>query len=207
MGLLRRIRAAAYDPLAARAEKAGLAERRRELVSLAGGRVLEVGAGTGLNLAHYPDDLEELVLVEPDDAMAHRLERRLAAGGRAGRVLRSAAEALPLPDGSFDTVVCTLVLCSVRDPARALAELRRVLKPGGRLLFLEHVRSSDPRLARWQDRLERPWRWLTVDCHPNRDTVSLIRAASFELEELDSGELPKAPPIVRPLARGRAVAR
>jgi ubiquinone/menaquinone biosynthesis C-methylase UbiE len=200
----RDIRAALYDKLGEGAERAGLRERRRKLLSSARGRVLEVGAGTALNVPHYPADLEELVLVEPDDAMAARLRRRLAAARRDARVVSATAESLPFADDSFDTVVVTAVLCAVADLGRSLAEIRRVLKPGGQLLFGEHVRSDEPRLARWQDRLNRPWR-VVVGCNCNRRTVEAIRAAEFEIAELERGELPKAPPLARPFVAGRAV--
>jgi ubiquinone/menaquinone biosynthesis C-methylase UbiE len=118
---------------------------RRALLAHANGRVLEIGAGTGLNLAHYPDELRELVLVEPEPAMRDRLTRRIRGGGRQAVVVDAAAEALPFADASFDTVVCTLVLCTVAAPDRALAEIGRVLRPGGRMLFIEHVRAESPR--------------------------------------------------------------
>lgn len=101
--------------------------------------------------------------------------------------------------------MATLVLCTVPDPPAALAELARVLRPGGRLLFIEHVRSPDPGLARWQDRLEGPWRFLGDGCHCNRDTMATLAASPFELGAVERGRMPKAPPIVRPLARGEAV--
>jgi ubiquinone/menaquinone biosynthesis C-methylase UbiE len=121
-------------------------------------------------------------------------------------VTRVPAEQLPFEDDSFDTAVCTLVLCTVRDPERALAEIDRVLKPGGQLLFLEHVRSDDPALAKWQDRLTPLWRRVGHGCNPNRPTPDLIRSR-LESVEIEEGELPKAPPIVRPLRVGRAIAR
>jgi ubiquinone/menaquinone biosynthesis C-methylase UbiE len=203
----RDLRAALYDKLGEGAERAGLAERRRELLSSARGRVLEVGAGTALNVPHYPIDVEKLVLVEPDDAMAARLRRRLATARRDARVVSATAESLPFEDDSFDTVVVTAVLCSVKDLERSLSEIRRVLRPGGRLLFAEHVRADDrPRLARWQDRLNRPWR-VVVGCNCNRRTLEAIEGARFELEEVRREQLPKAPPIVGPLVIGRAFRR
>ena len=207
MSVAVRVQAALYDTLLGRLERAGLAERRRRLLAAARGDVLEIGAGTGSNIPHYPEAVEALVLVEPEEPMARRAERRLAGSGRRGRVVQASAESLPFADGSFDTVVCTLVLCSVADPPAALGELRRVLRPAGRLLFLEHVRADEAKLARWQDRLWRPWRRLACGCYCNRRTVAAIEDAGFRLEELERGELPKAPPIVRPLAVGRAVLR
>jgi ubiquinone/menaquinone biosynthesis C-methylase UbiE len=186
-------------------EAAGLRGMRRELLAGATGRVIELGAGTGANLELYPDAVAELVLAEPDPHMAKRLRAKLAASGRAAEVVEAPAERLPSADGSFDTAVATLVFCTIPDPRAALVEAARVLKPGGRLLFLEHVRSRDPRLARWQDRFEKPWRFLGDGCHCNRDTVATIAASGFELGEVEHGRLPKAPPIVRPLVRGSAV--
>src|SRR5262249_20676108 len=149
-----------YDRLIAGTEKAGLAEMRSTLLRDASGRTLELGAGTGANLDGYTDAVTELVLAEPDPHMASRLRERLQEEGTAAgnpSVIEAAAEDLPFDDGSFDTVVATLVLCTVQDPDRAVSEIRRVLVEGGKLLFLEHVRSDSKRLARWQDRLERPW--------------------------------------------------
>ncbi len=202
-----RIFAAGYDRMQAAGEEAGMRERRGQLLARARGRTLELGAGTGLNLEHYPAAVDELVLTEPFEPMARRLRERLAASGRAAEVVEARAERLPFPDGSFDTVVCTLVLCTVKDPVAALEEIERVLRGGGRLLFCEHVRSRHPGLARWQDRLERPWELFGHGCHPNRDTVAAIGASSLELEEVERDRLPKAPPIVRPLAIGSALAR
>ena len=200
-----RLFAAVYDRGLKSTEEAGLRDMRRELLAGAGGRVLEIGAGTGVNLDLYPDRVEELVLVEPDPHMSKRLRERLAGSARAATVVEAPAERLPFADSSFDTAVATLVLCTVPDPAAALAEVARVLKPGGELLFVEHVRAGDPRLARWQDRLEKPWRFLGDGCHCNRDTVATIEASPLRLERLERDRLPKAPPIVEPLIRGSAI--
>jgi SAM-dependent methyltransferase len=196
-----------YDRLVEGTERAGLAEMRGELLASASGRTLELGAGTGRNLVHYTDAVTELVLVEPDPHMAARLRMRLTdQGTAAGRpsVIHAAAEELPFDDGSFDTVVATLVFCTVDDPPRAAAEARRVLVEGGRLLYLEHVRSSSPRLAWWQDRLERPWGFFAGGCHPNRATDQLLAGAGFWIDHMEKGTLPKAPPLARPLIRGVA---
>jgi len=199
-----RLFAAMYDRSLKATEEAGLGQMRRDLLAGAGGRVIEIGAGTGVNLDLYPEGVEELVVVEPDPHMAKRLRVKLPASEREVTVVEAPGERLPFEDDSFDTAVATLVLCTIPDPAAALAETARVLKPGGHLLFIEHVRSQDPGLARWQDRLERPWRFLGDGCHCNRDTIATIAASPFELEEVERGRMPKAPPIVSPLARGSA---
>lgn len=197
--------AAIYDRVLSGTEDAGLREMRAELIGTASGRTLELGAGTGLNLAHYTDAVTELVLTEPDPHMARRLRARLDAEPPPPpfQVVEAPAEELPFEDASFDTVVSTLVLCTVESPDRAAGELKRVLRPDGRLLYVEHVRSDDERLGRWQDRLERPWGWVGAGCHPNRPTAATLAAAGFEVDQ-ERGTLPKAPPIVRPLIRGTA---
>jgi ubiquinone/menaquinone biosynthesis C-methylase UbiE len=192
---------------------------RAELLAEARGRVIEVGAGTGVNVDLYGVGIEDLTLVEPDPHMAARLRKRLEAGeGAHGgtttgeataphppkHLVEAPAESLPFADDSFDTAVATLVLCTIPDPAAAIAEMARVLKPGGRLLFIEHVRSDDPGRARWQDRLEKPWRFMADGCYCNRDTEATLRASPFEVEKVEHGKMPKAMPIVRPLIRGTA---
>lgn len=201
-----RVFAAGYDRLMAAGERGSLGEHRDEIVGQASGRVLEIGAGTGLNLARYGPGVTELVLTEPFEPMARRLRERLAAGeGPAtGTVLEVSAEELPFEDASFDTVVATLVLCTIPDPERALREVARVLKPDGRLLFIEHVRAETPRLARAQDLLHGPWFFIGHGCNTNRDTVATMRAMGFEIDDLERGELDPAPPIVRPLVWGSA---
>lgn len=199
-----RLFAAAYDRGLRATEEAGLGRMRAELLAGAGGRTIELGAGTGVNLELYPDAVEGLVLVEPDPHMTKRLRERLSRSRRAGEIVEAPAERLPFESASFDTAVSTLVLCTVPDPAAAIAELARVLKPGGRLLFIEHVRSADPALAGWQDRLEKPWRFLGDGCHCNRDTLATLAGSQLELGGVEHDRLPKAPPIVRPLVRGSA---
>jgi SAM-dependent methyltransferase len=199
---------AAYDRGFKGAEDAGLREMRRELLAQARGRVLDLGAGTGLNLGLFPPSIEGLTMVEPDPHMTRQLRQELADSGKAAEisVVEAPGEDLPFADGSFDTVVVALVLCTVPDQAASLAEIKRVLAPGGQLLFLEHVRAHEDGLAKWQDRLEGPWRFLADGCRCNRDTVSAIGAAGFELGEVKNGELPKLPPLVRPLVQGSAKA-
>lgn len=201
-----RVAAAFFDFVSGRADKE-FAPLRADLLRHAHGRVLEIGAGTGFNVRHYPEAVTELVLTEPDDALLERARRRAAAAGRPVRFVRAPAESLPFEDASFETVVSTLVLCSVGNQDATLAEVRRVLGPDGRFLFIEHVRADDPRAARWQDRLERPWRVVAMGCRPNRPTLERIEAAGFEVEALERGVLPKSPPIVRPMISGRALVR
>ena len=197
---------AAYDRGFKGAEDAGLREMRRQLLAQARGRVLELGAGTGLNLEHYPEETESLTLVEPDPHMTKQLRQKLTRSGRSAEisVVEAPGEDLPFADAAFDTVAVTLVLCTVPDQAATLAEIKRVLAPGGQLLFLEHVRAHSPELAKWQDRLQSPWCFLADGCRCNRDTVSAIGAAGFQLGEVETGSLPKMPPIIRPLSQGRA---
>jgi len=196
-----------YDPFVWVAERAGLRAHRKQLLIRARGCTLEIGSGTGLNLPHYPGHLDELVLAEPDAAMRARLEKRLRRSGRQTRLIDAPAERLPFPDGSVDTVVSTLVLCTVDAPDVALREIARVLRPGGQLLFLEHVRSESPALARWQDRLARPWRRFARGCRCNRATAELIMSCGLSLDQTREGSWHGMPPIVRPLIVGRATTR
>jgi ubiquinone/menaquinone biosynthesis C-methylase UbiE len=198
---------ALYDRLSKAAEDGGLREMRRETLAGASGRTIDIGSGTGANLGLYPDEVTELVLAEPDPNMIRRLRPKLQDAGLDAQVIEAPAERLPFEDSSFDTAVYTLVLCTVPDPAAALAETARILKPGGRLLFVEHVRSKDPGVARRQDRLERPWHFFADGCHCNRDTVATIEASSFTLESVSDAELPKAPSIVQPAVLGSATLR
>ena len=204
MSIRTRLFAATYDRFIAKTEVAGLAAHRAALLTGATGRTLEIGGGTGANLTHYGPAVESLTVTEPEPAMLKRLRRRAQEVAPAAMVLRAPAEDLPFDDAAFDTVVSTLTLCSVDDQPRAVGELRRVLRPGGRLLFVEHLRSDDERTARMQDRLN----WLNrlvVCCDCNRPTLDTLRAAGFTLDQVMRTELPGAPAFARPLAVGSAV--
>ncbi|MFI2230084.1 class I SAM-dependent methyltransferase [Nocardia testacea] len=203
-GLWARVFAALYDPLLWLGERSGMGARRRDLLRRAKGRTVELGSGTGLNLEYYPGDLDELTLTEPEAAMRTRLTRRLGHRRDGARIVDASAEQLPFADDTVDTVVSTLVLCTVPDPGAALREIERVLHPGGQLLFIEHVRSESPRLARWQDRLAGPWRRFAEGCHCNRATLELIRARGLELDDVQETAWRRMPPIVRPLVMGVA---
>jgi ubiquinone/menaquinone biosynthesis C-methylase UbiE len=198
-----RLSARCYDWFMRQPEEGGLREMRRELLSTATGRCLEIGAGTGLNLDLWPPQTD-LVLTEPDPNMVRQLRPKLEQATRRVELVEAGGERLPFPDSSFDTVALTLVLCTAPDPAAVLREVSRVLRPGGRFLFLEHVRSEDPKLARWQDRLHGPWYFFGDGCHCNRDTQGELERSALQVERLERGKLPKAPPIVRPLVRGAA---
>ena len=193
-----------YDPVLWVGERAGLRAHRQQLLSQARGRTVEIGSGTGLNSAHYPEDLDELVLIEPDPAMRARLEKRLSRRSRRAQLVDAPAERLPFADASVDTVVSTFVLCTVDAPDVALREIARVLRPDGQLLFLEHVRSESPTLARWQDRLAGPWRRFAQGCRCNRATAQLISACGLKLDSVREASWHAMPPIVRPLIAGRA---
>ncbi|MGH2750447.1 MAG: class I SAM-dependent methyltransferase [Actinomycetota bacterium] len=190
-----------YDFVLSFTERSGLAERRASLLKQADGDVLEIGAGTGLNFGYYPSSAR-VVAIEPDPAMARRAIERARSARASVKVFQLDAQRLSVEDESIDVVVGTLVMCTIPDPSRALAELRRVLRPGGRYLFIEHVRSESLRLARWQDRLERPWGLLGGGCHPNRRTVDVITATGFKVGELDRFEI--GFPLTKPHVAGDA---
>jgi SAM-dependent methyltransferase len=200
-----RVGAAIYDPFLALGERRGMRDRRAALLAGARGRVLEIGAGTGLNLPFYAPGLDALVLSEPEEWMARRLENRGARERPDARIVRACADALPFPDASFDAVVSTMVLCTVPDPEAALAEVRRVLRPGGRLLYLEHVRGDGP-LGRWQDRAAPAWAAFAAGCRCDRPTHELLDR-TFALEPTVRAEWRGMPRLVRPLVLGAAVRR
>jgi ubiquinone/menaquinone biosynthesis C-methylase UbiE len=204
MGLWNRVFAAGYDRMTASSERDCFSAHRRELLAGAEGDVIEIGGGTGVNLPLYGGGLLSLTVTEPEKPMIVRLQRRIDEVRPETTLLRTRAEDLPFEDDSFDVAVSTLVLCTVDDQPRALRELHRVLRPGGRLLFMEHVRSDDERLARWQDRLLPLNTRLLCGCHCNRPTLDGIRSAGFEVTRLEHDTIPHAPPFVRPLIVGVA---
>ncbi len=193
-----------YDPLVWAGERSGLRSERKALLSHARGRTLEIGAGTGLNMPHYPEDLNELLLAEPEPAMRARLEKRSSREHRQAQLIDAPAERLPFADETVDTVVSTLVLCTVEAPGPALGEIARVLRPDGQLLFIEHVRSGSAILAWLQDRLAGPWRLFAQGCRCNRATAELILACGLDLEHAEERSWHAMPPIVRPLVAGCA---
>lgn len=196
-----------YDPFFWVGERVGMSALRKQLVSTAEGRVLELGAGTGLNLRHYqPAAVKELVLTEPEPGMFARLQRRGRGSHLPVKVVQASAEDLPFEGGAFDTVVCTLALCTVPDPIKTLLEARRVLSDGGKLLFLEHVRAErGSALARWQDRLEGPWRAFAYGCRCNQDTIDLFERVPFRLSRTESANWRGMPAVVRPVVLGEAL--
>jgi ubiquinone/menaquinone biosynthesis C-methylase UbiE len=167
--------------------------------------VLEIGGGTGSNLRYYVAGVTSLTLTEPEQPMLKRLEKKVREQRSVVKVVRAAAEELPFADDSFDTVVSTLVLCGVEDQTRSLREIRRVLRPGGRLVFIEHVRSDDPKLAKTQDRMNRLNRFL-AGCDCNRATLDAIRNAGFEVESVEQTTLSEVPKFVSPAIVGTAAA-
>ena len=206
-----RLFAAVYERMIAASEEACVADWRHSLLGTLEGDVLELGAGTGLNLAHYPSTVIRLVLTEPDRHMRSKLVARLSGEPPAPvrvEVVDAVADRLPFDDGTFDAVVSTLVLCSVPDQAAALAEARRVLRPAGRLLFLEHVAAHDkPDRVKWQRRVEPVWKRVLGGCHLTRETLRAIESAGFDVVDHQRESMRKASPMVRTTERGVAVKR
>jgi len=191
--------AAIYDGMMRGSEEACLGAWRKELLGELTGSVLEIGAGTGSTLGLYPKAVTRLVMCEPDPHMRRKLE---AKGGV--EVASYAIEDLPFQN-EFDAVVCSLVLCSVKDQKAALAHIRKVLKPGGRLVFLEHVAADGkPNRLKWQRRIEPVWKHLMGNCHLTRRTEAEIQAAGFRIEKIQRESMRKALPVCRPSIRGVA---
>ena len=203
MSLRSKLFALTYDRQMAKVEKATLRGLRESLLAAASGDVLEIGGGTGANLPFYRPGAGSLMITEPDTAMLRRLQRRAREQAPLAKILRAPAEDLPFEDGTFDTVVSTMVLCGVSDQPRALRQLRRVLRPGGQLLFIEHVRSGDPGLAHHQDRMN----WMcqfVMRCDCNRPTLTSVEEAGFAVTGVEHLSMAKAPSFVSPLIVGTA---
>ncbi len=207
MGLRDRLFARVYDRVLAPLEEAGLQAWRAELLAGLSGTVVEIGAGTGANLAHYPGTVERLVLTEPEPLMLDRLRDRLdrVADGVDASARQAPATALPLADGEADAVVTTLVLCTVPEPDAVLAEIRRVLRPGGSLVFLEHVADERPARLRRQRRFDVVWPHVAGGCRLTRRTEETIAGAGFTIEAITRESARKAPKVIRPMIRGTAV--
>jgi SAM-dependent methyltransferase len=186
-----------------RAEEGGLGELRHTLLGELEGDVLEIGAGTGASLPHY-ERASHVVALEPDPSMAKRLPTKVAAARVPVDVVAGSAESVPFPDESFDAVVSTFMLCSVADPTAVLTEARRVLKPAGKLILLEHVR-GEGRTGRWQERLTPLHRRIAGNCHLNRDTLAAVASAGFDTRGVEGTDLPGTHPLVRSGIQGVAI--
>ncbi len=197
------IKARIYDALTTQLDRKGFGERRERQVADLRGDVLEIGAGTGLNVPRYRL-ARRLVALEPDHTYARRLRARGDAAGIPVEVVEGRAEDLPFAGASFDHVVTTLALCSVGDLDGSLREIWRVLRPGGSLRFLEHVRGEGA-TARWQDRLTPLQRRIADGCHLNRDTAAAIERAGFCIEHLERFDLPAGIRLIRPAIQGTAL--
>ncbi len=171
--------------------------QRAKVVPLAHGKVLEIGIGTGLNMQHYDKSrVEKIWGLDPAMQMHAKAARRIAKAGLDVEMLGLPAEEIPMKDATFDSVVCTYTLCTIPDPLQALSEMRRVLKPGGRLIFCEHGKAPDASVQRWQDRLNPIWKPIAGGCNLNRKVPDLLAQGGFEIQELDTMYLPGPRPIM-----------
>jgi len=196
-----------YDRFLARVERHGLSDKRKEMLAPAYGRTVELGTGTGLNLPHYPEAVTELVLTEPYPHMVAKLATKVRDHPKRVQLTVAGAEQLPFEDASFDTVVAAMIMCTVRDPDVVLAEIERILKPGGQYLFLEHVRNPDPKIARKQDIVQLGWYWFGNECHCNRPTTETLRGSSLVIEDLKQDKMPGAWEFIEAMIIGRAIRR
>jgi ubiquinone/menaquinone biosynthesis C-methylase UbiE len=192
-----------YDLMSRRAERAGIGEMRRSLLATLEGEVIEIGSGTGASLPFY-ERATRVVAVEPDASMAKRLPAKIEEAKVPVEVVNTQAEKLPFPDETFDAAVAAFVLCSVDDQRTVLTEVRRVLKPGGRLILLEHV-LGEGRTARWQERLTPLHTKLAGNCHLNRDTRAAVAASGFDASGVENTRLPGTYVLVEPGIRGVAI--
>ena len=194
-----------YDLVMRAPERRHIAAWRRDALQRISGEVLEIGAGTGANVPYYAPTLTRLVLQEPDPHMRAKLQARLKGSDQIAEVGNANAENLPFADESFDWVVSTLVLCSVKDPEAALSEIRRVLRPGGSLAFVEHVLDPDDACNRRRQKRYQPlWGLVASNCQVTRDTRAAIASSGFEFANIEAGRMTMGPRIVRPMIWGEA---
>lgn len=195
-----------YDKMMQKAELRCLHDWRSQLLTQAHDTVLEIGAGTGVNLDYYPEEAHPIYLLEPDAAMQAKLQHKISTNNNARvKILSSNAESIPLPDASCDFVVSTLVLCSVNNPKAVLAEIHRVLKPAGKFIFIEHVAAqNNPHRLKWQQRLEPLWKVVACNCHLTRNTEQNILDADFKFINIERQSMRGVPGIVRPSIKGIA---
>ncbi len=196
-----------YDKFMNLPEKACLRAWREELLKQVYGNVLEIGAGTGANLPFYPELVTSLVLSEPDKHMRRQLVIKAGKSTLKDVSVSSASvETLNADEASYDFVVASLVCCSVKSPEAALDQIHRVLKPGGRFVFIEHVAADEnSKIRRWQDRINPLWRKMADNCHLNRETEKAIESAGFQISEIKRESMSKMIPLVSPVIRGIAV--
>lgn len=195
-----------YDKMMKDAEEKGLRDWRETLLKNISGDVLELGGGTGANVEFYPSAVKRLVVIEPNPYMQQKLKEKISPGKFFVEILNDKAESLSLPDASFDVVISTLTLCSVDNLEKALSEVHRVLRPHGKLIFIEHVAASqDSKRYRWQRRLEFLWKLMMGGCHTTRRTDEAISLAGFKIMEISRQSMRGVPPIVRPSIRGIAI--
>ena len=195
-----------YDAAMKNTEKLCLNQWRSELLGKVQGDILEIGSGTGVNLKYYPDTINHLVLSEPDKNMRHQLNKSIDVSGRKDiSIDDNHAETLDYPNESFDYIVSTLVLCSVNDQFNSLTRLKRLLRPNGKLIFIEHVAAEEnPKLLKWQKRVEPFWRFMAGNCHLARNTESVIKKVGFSKIQLEKATFLGAPSIVGPIIKGVA---
>lgn len=201
------LQAKLYDKMMADAEERCLRSWRASLLRDLSGEVLELGCGTGANLEFYPATITRLVLIEPNENMRQKLAIKLSQyQDLPVKVLESSGDRIPVADDSFDAVVSTLVLCSVKNPQQTLSEIYRILKPQAKLIFIEHVAAiNNPVRLKWQKRLEPFWKIINCGCHLTRYTEKNIIQAGFKIQEITPQSMRGVPPIVRPSIRGQAV--
>ena len=205
MGFLSWGMATFYDAVMRKAELKSIGAWREELLKNISGDVLEIGAGTGVNLGYYPDSITTLTLSEPDPQMRRQLENKLATMPFSHEIIATAAEELPFADRSFDSVVATLVFCSVEHPERCLGELYRVLKPGGKLAVIEHVGAAEQQnIYKWQKRIEPFWKRCAGNCHLTRDTLTTMQRNGFNCDNMQRDSMRGATFFVAPTIRGIA---